>query len=154
MSASRKPLLILIAILILTNLALLGILLFSGSNKPKPNRFEERKALMKERLEKEVGFNQQQLAQYDSLSETMYRGGKERMDAHRQYKRQVIKNWLASDMQDSTRDQLARTLGEKQTDLEREMLAHVKRVADLCTPAQRAVFDTVYAQQLFRKNPR
>lgn len=153
MLSSKRSLVLLVVLLIITNLSLLGILLFRGDQpSTKPNRFAERKAAMKARLQEQVGFSSEQLARYDSLSEAMYKSGKERMDAHRQYKRDVVIRWLSSNLSDSTRDSLANTLGNKQTALEIDMLAHIKRVRSLCTPAQLPAFDTVYPAQLFRRN--
>ena len=106
---------------------------------------------MKLKLKEQVGFTEEQLIRYDSLSESMYKSGKERMDAHRQFKRSVVQQWIHSDLSDSTRDQFAKQLGEQQMNLERDMLAHIKRVRSICTPQQVAAFDTVYAAQLFKR---
>lgn len=152
MAQSKRPLVFLVILLILTNLSLLGILLLRGEqSNSKPNRFAERKAAMKLKLKEQVGFTEDQLARYDSLSESMYKIGKERMDAHRQFKRNIVQDWIKSDLSDSTRDQLAQQIGEQQTSLERDMLAHIKRVRSICTPQQTAIFDTLYPAQLFRR---
>ena len=66
--SKNKILLIIIGVLLITNMVLLSFFIFN-KEAPKKSWREERKTMIHSFLQKEIGFNQQQLQQYNVLNE-------------------------------------------------------------------------------------
>ena len=139
----------LIGILLVSNLALVA---FFVLNKPpqKEIRRDRPGSYMKDALKSEVGFNDQQMAEYDK-----------QVDAHRQSMRPLFEditktkeNFYHLLMQPGTPDSVlnnaANQIGEKQKLIDMKIFMHFQNIRQLCTPSQQPMFDTVIQRVVHR----
>jgi periplasmic protein CpxP/Spy len=144
-----KILILLVTVLLLTNVTMLYFFL----SKPQHNKGGRpgREAAMTVFLEKEIGFSPQQLNQYDSLGNTHREKMRTTFDTMRNAKEQMLKGLAAVNFTDSAMAQAADQSAGKQREMELEMLRHFKSVRNLCTPAQRLKFDSLYYKMMWRR---
>jgi protein CpxP len=140
---NNKILLLIIGILLLTNISML---LFFINSRPAERRGmrSERKAMMTAFLQKEIGFSQQQLQQYDSLN-ALHRSKVKTMfeDAGKEKENQ-FKQLAASNFSDSSINVNAGLAAGKQKEIEVEIFANVKNIRSICTPEQQPKFDSLF----------
>jgi periplasmic protein CpxP/Spy len=145
----NKILILLVAVLLLTNIAMLYFFL----NKPQHSKGGRagREAAMSAFLEKEIGFSPQQLQQYDSLGK-IHRGKMSAVfDTMRTAKEQMLKGLAADNFTDAAMVQAAELSAGKQREMELAMLQHFKSIRNLCTPAQQPKFDSLYYKMMWRR---
>jgi periplasmic protein CpxP/Spy len=145
----NKILILLVAVLLLTNIVLLYFFL----NKPGHNKGGRpgREAAMTAFLEKEIGFNPQQLKQYDSLNNTHRETMRTVFDTMRSAKEQMLKDLAAVDFTDSSMAKSADQSAGNQREMELAMLRHFKNIRNLCTPVQQPKFDSLYYKMMWRR---
>jgi periplasmic protein CpxP/Spy len=148
----NKILILAIAALLITNIAMLVFFL----NKPGHRGFKRGRDLaLTEFVQQDLGFNQQQIQQFDSLGKWHREKAKGLMDSLRNSKEQVLKELAAAGFSDSALAQSAGRSASGQTAMELLMLQHFKNIRNLCTPAQQSKFDTLYYKLWHRKdNPK
>jgi periplasmic protein CpxP/Spy len=144
-----KILILLVAVLLLTNITMLYFFL----NRPQHNKDGRsgREAAITAFLEKEIGFSPQQLKQYDSLGNAHREKMRTMLDTMRSAKEQVLKNLAAGNFTDSGMVQAADQSAAKQREMELAMLQHFKSIRNLCTPAQQPKFDSLYYKMMWRR---
>jgi Spy/CpxP family protein refolding chaperone len=142
-------LVIIIAILLLTNIATLAVFLV---NKPadKPGA-TTRKTRMTAYLKNDLGFSGEQLASYDTLYKEQMTGVDSLMDGIRQEKQNRFKFLVANSFSDSAINIAGTTMADKQKILEIKMLWHLRNVRAIGTPAQQNKFDTTFFRIMSRK---
>ncbi len=143
MSTSKNKLLVIImVILLLTNIALIAFILF---NKPEEKRSgrADREAMMVEFLQKEVGFDKQQMQQYDTLNKQHKEKMKLRFDDIRSNKQKVYQTVGSQAFSDSAINDAATKLSGSQKDIETNMLQHFAAIRKICTPEQQPKFDSM-----------
>jgi periplasmic protein CpxP/Spy len=138
----NKILILLVAVLLLTNIAMLVFMLSRPCGKKNMRR--SREAAMTEFLQKDMGFSPQQLQQYDSLGRQHRESMGAMFDTMRNAKAQLLKKLAAEGFTDSAMAQAATLSAGKQQQMELLMLQHFKTIRNLCTPMQQAKFDTLY----------
>jgi periplasmic protein CpxP/Spy len=145
----NKILILLVAVLLLTNIAMLYFFL----NKPQHNKGgrQGREAAIAAFLEKEIGFSPQQLKQYDSLSSTHREMMQTTFDTMRSAKEQLLKSLAADNFTDSAIVQAAQRSAGKQQEMELAMLRHLRSIRNLCTPVQQPKFDSLYYKMMWRR---
>ena len=146
-----KILLIAIGILLVANLVLLC---FFIANKPveKKGSRGDRKAMMVAFLKNDIGFNQQQLQQYDSLNEKHRTKIKTVFDAARTDKEKQFKQMTNDDFSDSAIINTAALFADKQKEIQIVMFKHFKDIRNLCTPQQQPKFDSLFYSMLSKRN--
>jgi len=134
---------LLIGLLLLSNLALVGFFVLNKPEK-RPDAHRDRpSSIMRESLKKDVGFNDQQMAEYDKI-----------IQAHRAQMRPVFEdithtkeNFYRLLSQPSTPDSVlnstASLIGEKQKLIDMKIFLHFQNLRQLCTPEQRPAFDSL-----------
>lgn len=129
-------------ILLLTNIALIAFILF---NKPEEKRSgrADREAMMVEFLQKEIGFDKQQMQQYDTLNKQHKEKMKLRFDDIRSNKQKVYQAVGSQAFSDSAINDAALKLSAPQKDIETNMLQHFAAIRRICTPGQQAKFDSL-----------
>lgn len=129
-------------ILLLTNIALIAFILF---NKPEEKRSgrADREAMMVEFLQKEVGFDKQQMQQYDTLNKQHKEKMKLRFDDIRSNKQKVYQTVGSQAFSDSAINDAATKLSGSQKDIETNMLQHFAAIRKICTPEQQPKFDSM-----------
>lgn len=142
--------LLIIAILVITNV---GLLIFFLQNKetPKQNYRQDRRAYIANFLKKEIGFDQQQLQQFDTLS-TRHR---EKMngisDKLKGSKEEQFRQLVEGNFTDSAIAIIAAQTSTAQKTIEIMMFNHLRNIRVLCKPAQLAKFDSLFGKVLNRK---
>ena len=146
-----KILLIAIGILLVANLVLLC---FFIANKPAEKRgiHGDRKAMMTAFLKNDIGFNQQQLQQYDTLSQVHHTKIKALFDEARNDKEKQFKQMTSDDFSDSAISNTATLFADKQKQIQTVMFKHFKDVRNLCTPQQQPKFDLLFYTMMNKRN--
>lgn len=146
-----KILLIAIGILLVANL---GLLCFFIANKPAEKRGTrgDRKAMMTAFLKNDIGFNQQQLKQYDTLSQVHHTKIKALFDEARNDKEKQFKQMTSDDFSDSAISTTATLFADKQKQIQTAMFKHFKDVRNLCTPQQQPKFDLLFYTMMNKRN--
>jgi hypothetical protein len=130
-----KGLILIIIILLVSNM-IAWFMLFDK----KHNR-TDRKANAREFLQKEVGFTNDQLASFDSLSDSFSELARGEMTKAREKKAVVMKEIAVNNFSDSAITNGSREIAEAQQNLEYLMLKQAADIRLLCTPAQLPKFD-------------
>jgi len=146
---NNKGLILLVAILLLTNIGVL--VYFLSYKKPaKPATQKERKSVV-EYVRGEIGFNEQQTAQFKQLHEL-------HMDSLRILGEDIRKSKTAffnllqqKGVPDSTIRAAADRIGEKQEEFELNNFRHFQKVRELCAdPQQEAKLDSMVTRMINR----
>ncbi|MFZ4058253.1 MAG: hypothetical protein ACOYKE_08925 [Ferruginibacter sp.] len=150
-ASNNKKLLLIIAVLFLSNLILIYFL-WMQPQANKRNRSGGKFAMVREALINEVHFNTAQLATYDSLNELHRKSMQQFMDSGKQLKAQQYKNLVDDDFSDSILQQSIQTLANTFGTMEHQQFSHLRKVRSICTPTQLPVFDSLQIQILIKKN--
>ena len=150
-SPKSKRLLLFIGILLLSNLVLLSLMLI---NKPlsKKELNAEKKAAMASFLKKEIGFTEQQLLAYDSLSKLHRLALKRKGEAMKLLKEQQFKMLATDNFTDSAIANVARSNADNQEIIETAIWQHYRSLHRLCTPQQQPRFDALFYGMLNKKS--
>lgn len=139
--ARNKSLLIIVALLLLTNIAMLVYFLNKPAavkESPRKNRSE-----MGQFLKTQVGFNDEQMAQFEKRKQL------QRDSAGRYFKdlndtKMAFYSKLGSEADSSALDSLSMAIGHKQANIDRMFFRHFKDVRTLCTPQQQKIYDSLF----------
>ena len=148
--SKSRPLLIAIIVLLLANIGLLGFFI-SGKEPGKKGRHEEKKAAIISFLKKEVGFDEHQLRQFDSLSNRHWEKASVLFDSVKNNKEARLKQLAKEGFTDSAITSVASQAAERQQSVEVQMLYHIKEIRNLCTSQQLPVFDSFFYKVFARK---
>jgi hypothetical protein len=147
----RKVFLIAITILLSVNIVLLTFLLVNKDGKRQGQR-PDRKAIISNFLKTDVGFNQQQLLQYDTTS-NLYRSKVKRLFENiGTNKNEQLKQLVAGNFSDSIIQLLGEHSAATHKTMEVNMLTHIKNIRQLCKPAQLPAFDSLFNKVFGRRN--
>lgn len=147
-----KVLISIIAILLIANIALVSFFLLKKDDR-KPEKRMDRKTVIGNFLKNEIGFNDVQMMQYDSLSNNHRKYMKTMFEASRNTKDRQFKELTASDFSDSVMNSIADQSAASQKSMELQMFGHLKQVRALCTPEQLPKFDSLFVKVLRKKGP-
>ncbi len=137
----NKSLVGIIIFLLISNIAMLIFFLALGNGTKKDH--VPHKDMIATFLKSDIGFDQQQLDEYDKLRT-------EHMDKMKPVFESVhnskdsFYNLLYVNVPDSVINKAAAVIGEKQISLDIQMFKHLKNVRNLCTPAQLPKFDSSF----------
>ncbi len=147
--SSNKNLIFLVTVLLLTNIAVLAYFLWFKKNEPR-NPGERRAGIMIETLQKEVGFNETQMAEYKALKELQKETVRPLFEEMRKAKETLFLLMGDSTASDSTVQAAADVIAKQQKSLDLHTLQHFKKVRSLCTPEQQIKYDSAIVK-MFRK---
>jgi periplasmic protein CpxP/Spy len=140
-----KLYLLIIGILLVTNIAML---FFFMGNKDEGrrggNRGNDRGAMMRDFLQKEIGFNDAQLQQYDTLSKQRKEKMKADMEALKNSKEEQFKELGAKGFSDSAITVAINQSTENQKMMELQMMNHFTTIRKICTVEQQPKFDSLF----------
>jgi Spy/CpxP family protein refolding chaperone len=142
--AKSKLYLLIIGILLVTNIAMLFFFLDKKDDGKKANRGPDKSAMMKSFLKDSVGFNDQQLQQYDTLSKQHKEKMKADFDALKTNKELQFKELGTKGFTDSAINDVVSRAAEKQKLMELQMLNHFATIRKICTPEQQPKFDSLF----------
>lgn len=149
-----KLYLLIIGILLITNIAMLFFFLDNkDKGKRPPNRGNDKSAMMKEFLKKDVGFTEQQLLQYDTLSKQNRERMKADMEAMKSAKEEQFKELGSKGFSDSAIVAAAIKAAGNQKQVEEKMLGYFATVRKLCTAEQLPKFDSLFYKMWSKKKP-
>ena len=102
-------------------------------------------------LQKDVGFNDSQVATYKQLKDEQWNKIRPLFDDMRKAKDSLFRLMGDSTVSDTTINNIAALIGEKQKAIDLEAFNHFKRVRALCTnPDQQVKYDSAVLR-MFRK---
>ena len=145
-----KVFLLIIGILLIANIVMLSFFIMK-KDSGKPEKRPDRKAMIADFLKKEIGFNETQLKQYDTLSDKHREGIKKMFDSLRSSKDNQFKQLTAGNFSDSVMNITADQSAASQKIMELQMFSHLKNVRMLCTPEQLPKFDSLFVKVLNRR---
>jgi len=149
-SISRNKIyVLLIGLLLLSNLALVAFFVLNKPEK-KEMRRDRPGSYMKDALKNEVGFNENQMTQFELMA-----------DQHRQQMRPLFEDISKTKeafyqmltkpaTQDSLLNSAAKEIGEKQKLIDLKIFMHFQNIRQLCTPAQQPMFDSLIQRVVHR----
>lgn len=158
MSNTRyRNLLIIIGVLLLTNIAVL--VYFLGSKKPeKAQSSADRKepSTVFEMLQQEVGFTEEQIAQYKQMKDKQKGIIRPMYDDMRKTKDSLFRLLSYPETSDSTLNHIADAIAQKQKALDLQTFNYFKRIRTLCTAGQLPKYDSMILPLLRKlgKTPR
>jgi periplasmic protein CpxP/Spy len=146
---NNRALILLVAILLLTNIGVLIYFLnFNKPHKPEPPR--ERKSPV-EYVKDEIGFNEQQAAQFKILHESHMDSLKVLGEDLRKSKTAFFNLLQQQGVADSTVSAAAERIGEMQEEFELNNFRHFQRVRALCSDSQQQIkFDSMVTRMINR----
>ncbi len=136
-----------VVFLLITNI---GMLIFFLNNKEHGRKEGRggRDAAMRTFLQKEIGFSDQQLTQYDSLTKKHKDQIRPSFDEMRNNREQDMKTLGQSGFSDSVIEASATRSSTMQKDMIKKMLLHFREVRELCTAGQKPKFDSLFYKSL------
>ncbi len=150
MSTTRnRNLLIIIGVLLLTNIAVLAYFLTPKKASGAAQSEQRDRSGVADQLQKEVGFNDEQLAQYKLLKEKQRQTLKPMFDDMRKAKDSLFR-LLSFEVSDSVMNNAANVIAQKQKALDLQTLTYFKQVRALCTPEQQPKYDSLILR-MFKK---
>jgi periplasmic protein CpxP/Spy len=148
-NSTNKTLLVIIAVLLLTNIAVLGYFLWY--KKPAtPIRNDREHNGISDALQKEVGFSDDQVAQYKLLKDKQREIIRPMFDDMRKSKDSLFRLLSVTEVNDSVLNKVTDVIAQKQKMLDLQTFYHFKRVRALCKPDQEAKYDSMVVR-MFRK---
>ena len=142
---------VLVVILLVTNVAMLVFFVFL---KPAPAQKQNRSGRggfdVGVILEKEVGFNEDQMGSYNRLREQHWNKMKPFFNEMRTAKDSFYQQLYRSSVPDSVISTYGDAIGRKQKDVDMQIFRHFQQVRGLCTDEQRPRFDSLI-NQVIRK---
>lgn len=144
----NKLVLFIIGLLLVSNLVLAFLLVNRKPGRPDLRSRNERMQYMHNLLQKEVGFSAVQLQQFDSLRTKHMSVMQPLMDSLRLSKEQLFNQLPTGN--DSTEQVSAARIGYFQSNIDRQMLNHLREVRQLCTNEQQPAYDTA-VQKITRR---
>ena len=150
MSTQSRPkwLLLLVAILIITNAASLYFLFY---RQPSSSHTQERRSAILSFLKSDVGFTDVQLHQFDSLSNLHRESSKPLYDKSAGVKINILLKAASQSFSDSAINLAAQSISEEQDKFETLMLQHLRNIRALCTPEQLPRFDSGFYKLIVKR---
>ncbi|MEO6253677.1 MAG: hypothetical protein ABIO79_10240 [Ferruginibacter sp.] len=145
-----KILVAMIGILLIANIALVSFFLLKKDER-KHDRRMDRKTEIGNFLKNDIGFNEAQMQEYDSMSTSHSKYMKTMFEANRNSKGKQFKELTAADFSDSIMNTIAEQSAASQKALELQMFSHLKNIRALCTPAQQPKFDSLFVKILNKR---
>lgn len=149
-SSRNKVLLALVAILLLTNLALVAFFVFKNDPpKKESGSRQSRAAVMRGLLKDSVGFNEQQLKQFDTIRQQHEQELKPLFENMREAKLSFYRQLNAGPDSVKLMD-ASNAIGETQKALDFAFLKYFQNVRSVCKPDQLTSYDTI-VQRVVRR---
>ena len=145
----NKSLVSIIIFLLITNIAMLVFFLVLNKPPQKEVRAHDQKG-MSGMLQKEVGFSKDQVDAYLSLRKSQMDTIHVLFDELRKSKMDFYNLIYSSQVSDSSLNNAAGIIAEKQKTLDLQMFDHFKKVRNMCTPDQLQKFDSTIKKVLIR----
>lgn len=146
---NNKFLILLVAILALTNIALLSILIFQKPKSHSGKKYREER--MKTFLVKDIGLSPAQMAAYDTLYKNQQLFMENLYDTMRKGGNENFKFLGQNGFSDSAIMVVVNRSAEHQKFIDKKVLTHFKQIRNICDGEQKARFDSGIATIFFKK---
>jgi len=150
MAVSRNKIYVsLIGLLLLSNLALVA---FFVMNKPEKRevRREHPGSYMKDALKNDVGFTDQQMAEFDKMADQHRQQMRPLFEDIGKTKESFYKMLSQPQTADTVLNQAASQIGDKQKAIDIKIFTHFQNIRQLCTPEQQSAFDSLIQRVVHR----
>ena len=150
MAVSRNKIYVsLIGLLLLSNLALVA---FFVMNKPEKRevRREHPGSYMKDALKNDVGFTEQQMAEFDKMADQHRQQMRPLFEDIGKTKESFYKMLSQPQTADTVLNQAASQIGDKQKAIDIKIFTHLQNIRQLCTPEQQSAFDSLIQRVVHR----
>jgi len=150
MAVSRNKIYVsLIGLLLLSNLALVA---FFVMNKPEKRevRREHPGSYMKDALKNDVGFTEQQMAEFDKMADQHRQQMRPLFEDIGKTKESFYKMLSQPQTADTVLNQAASQIGDKQKAIDIKIFTHFQNIRQLCTPEQQPAFDSLIQRVVHR----
>ena len=145
---NNKLLLVIIGVLLVSNIGLLYLTVFKNKNtdnRPHPTR-EEMHARAIQKIKDEVGFDDQQAIQYDSLRSKQFRTMRPLSEDVTRSKEEFFSLIYNEGVTDSAINAYASRIGEKQMALDLSTFQYFQSIKALCKDEQKPKMDSFINQ--------
>ncbi len=149
-----KPLLIIIGVLLLANIAGLVFFFMDKQSHKRENFSDERKNAMQGYLKNDIGFTEKQLAAYDSLSKQHRKNMQPLFEQLKKEKETRLKYVSLYQYADTAITAAVNKTIIQQQLVEKKMLMHLKDIRNICTQEQKIKFDTSIYKMFGRRGQR
>jgi flagellar basal body-associated protein FliL len=147
-NSKNKPLLFIILILLLANLAGIGYNYFMMKKDAPRHQPMDRKELMGRYLKDQLKFTNEQMVQYEKLSATNKAETEPLFEVLKQEKEKRMNFLRENNYSDSALDEAVDRSIKKQAMLDRKMLEHIRNIRSICNEAQKQHFDTSFYKMM------
>ena len=141
---------LLIALLLISNLALVGFFVLNKPDRKPDMHRGSPSSFMRESLKKDVGFNDQQMAAFDSAIQSHRAQMRPIFEDITKTKENYYQLLSQPNTPDSVLNAAASVIGEKQKQIDMKIFAHFQNLRGLCTPDQRPAFDSLVQKVVHR----
>ena len=146
---NHKLLLLIIGVLLVANIVLLYPLAFNKHSQPRFSEKEMREKA-KERVQKEVGLNAEQVALYDSLRTKQFESMRPLFEDLSKSKESFFNLIYQNGVSDSVINRYASAIGEKQIAIDLKTFQYFQAIKAICTEEQRPKMDS-FIQQIVKR---
>lgn len=151
-TSRNKNLVFIIAVLLLTNIAVLVYFLVIKKPEERPRLSQEKRTgMVIEMLQKEAGFTDEQIAQYKQLKDLQEKTVKPMFDEMRKAKDSLFRLIRNPEISDSVVNSVADIIAQKQKALDLQTFHHFKSLRALCKDEAQAVKYDSAISRLFKK---
>jgi len=140
-----KLYILIIGILLITNIVMLFFFLNKDAGRSgRHNANPDRRAMMRDFLQNQVGFSTEQIQQYDTLSKQFKAKTQNTPDSLRGNKEEQFKVLGTKGFSESAIDSIVNKSAENQKIMELQMMNHFVSIRKLCTAEQQPKFDSLF----------
>lgn len=149
-NSTNKFLSIAVVLLLIANIALVAFMFFG---KEKKHDLKEGGKSPFDRMVKEIGMNDAQKKEYDSLRQIHFGNIRPLFDTMRATRQSLFNLMKEDNLNDSLVNVYTSRISEKQVEADKLTLNHFRRVRKLFTPEQQQKFD-VFVQKMMQRGKR
>lgn len=147
---NNKMLLFIVAILLLTNIAMLFYIFASREPVKRSPHGERQRSPVTEFLQKDIGFTQEQMKAFDNTRLKHRQTMRPLFEDIKKAKLQFYGYLTNAEVSDSILDVTASIIGEKQKLLDMQTFRNFKEIRALCTPEQQLKYDSLIVNEISR----
>lgn len=146
-SAKIKSLVTIVIFLLITNVAMLIFFLVVSKPADKRQKNHEPNGMYNS-LQNDVGFNKDQLDQYQALRKVQRDKARPMFSALRTSKKDFYYLMYSSTTSDSLINAYADSIGQRQKNLDMQMFSYFKSIRNICKPEQLPKFDSSITREI------
>lgn len=140
--ARNKSLLIIVALLLITNMAMLIYFLNKpGAEKESPRKSRSEMGIF---LKNQVGFSDDQMKEFEKRKQLQRDSAGKYFKDLNDTKMAFYSQLNQADADSSRLDTLSMAIGRKQAHIDRMYFRHFRDIRSLCTPQQQKIYDSLF----------